>query len=193
MPPTSIRFHYFPLSNPCPPHLRGVVTAFKAAEPQLAEAYARWAPGGGERLPSNSVLAWVADALVAEGFKVERTGASVAGIDVPVLWSENNVVAKSFSADALWTDEAGRQTVVEVEAGGAVANNAWRKDLMEACLMPFVDYLVIAVRNEYRSTASRTRTARVGKDYATVSREVAAIYASEHWKLPLRGLMILGY
>lgn len=192
MPPTATRFRFFPESTPCPQHLLVVVEAFRSAEPELRDAYERWAPGAGERLPSNTVLKMVGGVLSVAGYQVEGYGDPAGRIEVPVFWSENAAVAKSFSADALWTDSDGRQTVVEVEAGGAVANNAWRKDVMEACLMPFVDYLVIAVRNEYLSAGPGGAT-RTGRDYETVSREVAAIYASEHWRLPLRGLMVLGY
>ena len=175
---STIRFQFFPRSRRCPDHLLGVVDAFKAIEGTLESFYQRWEPGTPERLPSNTVLALVADDLLALGFEVERRGDTAARIAVPVLWSENATIDKSFSADALYEAADGRQTVVEIEAGGAVANNAWRKDFMEACLMPYVDLLVIAVRNEYRSTDSRKGTARVGQDYKTVSSELAAIYAS---------------
>ena len=44
----------------------------------------------------------------------------------------NGKSEKSYEADAKIEHEPGRETVVEVEAGGATANNLWRKDLMEA-------------------------------------------------------------
>lgn len=190
---STVRFQFFPRSRRCPSHMLGVVDAFRAIEPELAAFYARWTPGTLERLASNTVLALVADELVAAGFKVERLGGAAARINVPVLWSENAAIAKYFSADALYEAADGSQTVVEIEAGGAVANNAWRKDFMEACLMPYVDHLVIAVRNEYRSTDKKKGTARVNQDYRAVCSELSAIYASEHWRLPLSGVMVLGY
>ncbi len=106
---------------------------------------------------------------------------------VPVLWKENAEVEKSFHADAIYDHPDGHQTVVEIEAGGAVANNLWRKDLMEACLMPLVDYVAICVRNEYQSASG------VNRDYSTVFREIGAIYASDHWRLPLKGVLLVGY
>jgi hypothetical protein len=83
--------------------------------------------------------------------------------------------------------------VVEVEAGGATANNLWRKDLMEACVMPYVDYLAVAVRNEYRSMDSKKGTARVNADFGLVTSELDALYESHRLQLPLLGILVVGY
>ena len=53
---------------------------------------------------------------------------------------------KSFEADAWNIPE---KMVLEVEAGRAVVNNQFLKDLFQACMMHDVDYLGIAVRNTY--------------------------------------------
>ena len=41
------------------------------------------------------------------------------------------------------------KTIIEIEAGRGVANNQFLKDLFEACVIPDIDVLVIAVLNEY--------------------------------------------
>ncbi len=82
---------------------------------------------------------------------------------------------------------------MEVEAGDATANNAWRKDLMEACLMPYVDYLVIAVRNEYKSLDRKNAVVKVNQDFKLVTSELDALYESHRLQLPLNGILILGY
>ena len=56
-------------------------------------------------------------------------------------------IDKSFNADAL---SGNKKIVIEVEAGRAVDNNQFLKDIFQACMMFEVEYLVIAVRNNYR-------------------------------------------
>jgi hypothetical protein len=80
---------------------------------------------------------------------------------------------------------------VEVEAGSGHANNRWRKDLMEACLMPYVDYLAIAVRNCYwfMKNGKQNNT----PDFGIVTTEVDALYESHRLQLPLLGILVIGY
>ncbi len=54
--------------------------------------------------------------------------------------------ASAMSADGL--------TVVEVEAGTGVANNGYLKDLFQACLLPDVQYLVVAMRQVYQGVCT---------------------------------------
>jgi hypothetical protein len=49
--------------------------------------------------------------------------------------------------------------------------------------MPLVDHLVIAVRSDYRGQ----------NDIETVCSFLDALYASDRLKLPLSGVLILGY
>lgn len=91
---------------------------------------------------SNEVLALVRPHLEAIGFAVETGKGKEEKIDVPVLFGENNEVDKSFFADALSADG---KIVIEVEAGRAVRNNQFLKDIFQACMMFEVEYLVIAV------------------------------------------------
>jgi hypothetical protein len=39
---------------------------------------------------------------------------------------------------------------IEVEAGRAVDNNQFLKDIFQACMMFAVDYLILGVKNYYR-------------------------------------------
>jgi hypothetical protein len=177
-----------------------VVEAFQAALPDFQAHYEEWdawaaAPPPGSQPPrmvSNTVLKHVAPSLKAKNYAVEETGSKQSFV---VLWGENGRPEKTYHADAKKEHAPGRETVVEVEAGGATANNAWRKDLMEACLMPYVDYLVIAVRNEYRSL-DRKGTKLVIKtnaDFRSVTAELDALYESHRLTLPLAGILVIGY
>ncbi len=130
--------------------------------------------------PSNYVLQQVGPHLVALGFKVEMSKRSDDKIRVPVLFGLNGKLEKSFEADAYHEAEG---FVVEVEAGRGVVNNQFLKDLFQACMMHDVTSLAIAVRNVYRRN----------DNFEYVVRFFNTLYASNRLKLPLTGLLIIGY
>ena len=101
-------------------------------------------------------------------------------IRVPVLFGRNGRPEKSFEVDAYHKDTG---TVLEIEAGRAVTNYQFLKDLFEACMMHNVNFLVIAVRNIYKRSA----------DFEKVITHFHTLYASGRLKLPLRGVLIIGY
>ena len=70
-----------------------------------------------------------------------------------------------------------------MEAGQAVANNAFLKDLFQACMMHDVQYLAIAVRRMYISSP----------DFERVCSFFDTLYASRRLVLPLTGVLVLGY
>lgn len=99
---------------------------------------------------------------------------------VLVLYGLNGQMEQRFDADA-YNEEKG--IVVEVEAGRAVTNYQFLKDLFEACVMSDVNYLVIAVRNEYRNSL----------DFKKVITFFNTLYTSNRLQLPLKGVLIIGY
>lgn len=132
-------------------------------------------------LDSNAVLKEVTLDLEAASFVVEKkkTRPTVI-INVPVLYGLNNSVDKCFKVDALSRD--GR-VVVEVEAGRAYDNNQFLKDVFEACMMNGVEYLVVAVRKDYR-----------GKDdFSKIYTFFETLYINGRLKLPLKGILLIGY
>ena len=60
---------------------------------------------------------------------------------MPVLYGLNGAPEKAFDADAYHEDE---KIVIEIEAGRAWSNHQFLKDVLQACLMPDVEYLVLA-------------------------------------------------
>src|ERR1700689_4379717 len=94
-------------------------------------------------------MARLRTALEKIGFRVEKGKSAENKIVVPVLFGRKGKVLKCFNADA-HAKEAG--WVLEVEAGRAVANNQFLKDIFQACMMHDVLYLAVAVRNEYRGS-----------------------------------------
>jgi hypothetical protein len=194
---STINWQYFPRSQRLPDHLQQVVGAFKEVEASFQDHDARWrawaastdrAMSSRPSMESNDVLRIVEPQLRAIGYDVESPGAP---LQLVVLWGPNGETRKAYEADAKREHTPGRETVIEVEAGGAHANNRWRKDLMEACIMPYVDYLVIAVRNHYWHTSGgRPINTR---DFHIVTTELDALYESRRLELPLQGILVIGY
>ena len=135
-------------------------------------------------LKSDLVLAAIADDLEANGYLVERGKSAKELIHMPVLFGERGVLEKEFNADA-YHPEA--HIVLEVEAGRAVTNNQFLKDLFEACMMEDSEYLCIAVRKQYTGGGSTSQ------DYDRVCTFLRTLYASSRLQLPLKGVMVLGY
>jgi len=101
-------------------------------------------------------------------------------INVPVLFGLDNGIDKYFNADALSNDG---KIVMEVEAGRAVDNNQFLKDIFQACMMFDVEYLFLAVRNDYRG----------GDDFSKIHTFLETLYISSRLHLPLKGILVLGY
>ena len=131
-------------------------------------------------LVSDEVLALIRPHLTEIGFQVEQSKTKEGKINVPVLFKTNNEIDKSFYADAISDD--GR-IVIEVEAGRATENHQFLKDIFEASMMFDVEYLVLAVRNTYRSH----------KDFERIFTFLETMYISNRIKLPLKGILLIGY
>lgn len=130
-------------------------------------------------LKSNEVLELARPGLEKLGFEVETGKRKSQKIRVPVLFGLNGQPEKTFEADAF---NSNSRIVIEVEAGRAVVNNQFLKDLFQAIVMHGVDYLVIALRNKY-----------TGDDFLTSSAFLDALYSSNRFHVPLKGVLILGY
>tara|TARA_B100001057_G_scaffold491345_1_gene581371 strand:- start:446 stop:916 length:471 start_codon:yes stop_codon:yes gene_type:complete len=133
---------------------------------------------------SNGVLEIVRSDLEKNGYQVETSKKKEGKIHVPVLFGMNGKLDKYFEADGL---NAEYKTVIEVEAGRGYANNQFLKDLFQASVMHNIDYLIIAVRNIYKTRSSKS------KDFEKIMSFIDTLYASERLVLPLKGILILGY
>lgn len=131
-------------------------------------------------LNSDGVLKCLVADLKLLNFKVETSKAKDDKIKVPVLFSLNNKIDKSFDADAVSGDG---KIVLEVEAGRAYVNNQFLKDVFQACMMPSVDYLILAVRNDYRG----------GDDFSKIFQFFETLYINGRLQLPLKGIVLIGY
>ena len=167
-----IKYQFFPRSRGVTLEIQDVINSFKAIETQIDSETSE--------LKSNEVLQIVRPHLEKLQYIVETGKGVYEKIDVPVLFGQDNKIDKSFYADALSAD--GR-IVVEVEAGRATENNQFLKDLFEACMMFDVEYLVLAVRNVYRTHY----------DFDRVYSFLETLYISNRLHLPLKGILLIGY
>ena len=167
-----IQYQFFPRSRGLTDEMRQIVDCFNVVNDRISSEL--------NDLVSNDVLAVLRPYFEQIGFVVETGKSKEEKIDVPVLFGVDNKVDKSFYADALSQD--GR-IVIEVEAGQATENHRFLKDIFEASMMFDVEYLVLAVRNKYRSH----------NDFDRVFTFLETLYISNRLHLPLKGILLIGY
>lgn len=168
----SIEWQLYPKNITCNTNLKNIIDVFQKHLNEI--------DSNNHQLASNDVLSIVTADLEAIGYKVEKSKLKSDKITVPVLYGRNGKLEKWFDADAYNFDE---KTVIEVEAGRAVTNYQFLKDLFEATVMSNVDYCAIAVRNIYRESP----------DFEMVIQFMDTLYASNKLVLPLKGVLIIGY
>ena len=168
-----INWVYFPKSSPPPEFGIQIVAVFE----ELADAIDSSIMAD---QPSNTVMARLRPSLEKLGFRVEKGKSSDDKIVVPVLFGRKGKVLKCFNADA---HAPSKGWVLEVEAGRAVDNNQFLKDIFQACMMHDVLHLAIAVRNTYRNS----------DDFAKVESYLETLYVSGRLQLPLKGILLIGY
>ena len=167
-----LNYQLFPRSHAVTKEIQDVIDCF-------ADEYEKISSDT-NNLKSDEVLRIIAPRLESLSFTVETGKSSAEKIIVPVLFGLNNRVDKAFNADALSDDG---KIVIEVEAGRATENNQFLKDIFQACMMFGAEHLVLAVRNEYRGH----------KDFEIVYTFLETLYISNRIKLPLKGILLVGY
>lgn len=168
----NIQYQYFPKSCNIPTELQLLVKVFFAKKDEIISSKFQ--------LPSNEVLRILSSDIAALGYQVETGKKAVDKIKVPVLFGRNGSLEKYFEADCY---NPKVKVVIEIEAGRAVTNYQFLKDIFQASVMHDVDYLTIAVRNIYRKQ----------KDFDIVTNFLDTLYASNRLELPLKGILVIGY
>ncbi len=167
------KWQFYPKSKEAPIHLRKIIDdVFVPNDSKISSP--------AHKFNSNTVLGILKKDLEKIGFEVESGKSKNQKISIPVLFGQNGRIEKSFDADG-WNKNS--KTVIEVEAGRGVTNYQFLKDLFQACVMHDIDYLIICVRNDYRSH----------DNFNAVVNFFNTLYASDRWNLPLAGIMIVGY
>lgn len=167
-----INYQFFPRSQGVNPQIQQVIKCFENVADEISS--------DNHQLSSNKVLAIVRKNLEDINFVVETGKSASQKINVPVLFGLNNSIDKCFNADALSADG---KIVIEVEAGRAVDNNQFLKDIFQACMMHYVEYLILVVRNTYRGN----------KDFERIFTFLETLYISSRLQLPLKGILLIGY
>ena len=167
-----LRFQLFPRSVGITDELQSVVGCFEAVYEEIKSPE--------NKLNSDGVLRYLRPQLESLGFRIETGKTKGEKIPVPVLFGLNNRIDKAFEADGVSAD--GR-IVIEVEAGRAVVNYQFLKDIFQASMMHGVDYLALAVRNNYRG----------GDNFHSVHSFLETLYISSRLALPLKGIVLIGY
>ena len=167
-----LKYQLFPRSVGITEEIRRVIECFEQTYNQIKSPE--------NELKSNEVLDILRPSLEQIGFTIETGKARGQKIPVPVLFGLNNSVDQSFNADGISDDG---KTVLEVEAGRATANFAFLKDIFQASMMHGVEFLILAVRNNYRGN----------DDFQQVYTFLETLYISSRLVLPLRGIILIGY
>jgi len=167
-----INWKFYPTNVKIPDSLNSIVNVFKKHEVLISSEK--------HTLSSNQVLTEITADLQELGYLVEIGKKREDKIKVPVTYKEQGEIDLYFDADAYHSD---LQIVVEVEAGRAVDNYQFLKDLFQACMMNNVKYLCIAVRRIYLKQ----------KDFQKVISFIDALYVSNRIILPLKGILVVGY
>lgn len=167
-----IKYTYFPKNRKMDHDLCSIVNIFQKYQNEIGSQ--------NKNLHSNEVLNIISTDLEKIGYKTERSKKRSDVIEIPVLLGENEKYEKSFYVDAYNKE---KKIVLEVEAGRALINYQFLKDIFQASVMIDVDYLVIAVRRFYGKS----------EDYKKITNFIEALYASDRLKLPLKGILIIGY
>lgn len=128
-------------------------------------------------MSSNDVLEVVRVDLESIKFTIEKSKSKDDKIRVPVLFGLNSKIDKFFDVDGISED---LKIVLEVEAGRAYRNNQFLKDVFQACMMPSVEYLILAVRNTYAGT----------DDFESIFTFLETLYINGRLQLPLKGIVL---
>jgi hypothetical protein len=167
-----LRYQFFPRSTAVTQNISVIIQCFENNFDKINSENKNYS--------SNQVLEILRKDLSDKNYSVETGKKNEEKIKVPVLFGLNNRIDKSFNADALSTDGS---IVIEVEAGRAVDNNQFLKDIFQASMMFGVDYLIVAVRNNYRGS----------DDFEKIYTFLETMYISSRIILPLKGILLIGY
>jgi hypothetical protein len=167
-----IKYQFFPRSHSLDSENQQIIECFLKVQGQIESS--------SNNLSSNEVLSLLRPYLLNLDIDVEAGKTKNDKISVPVLFGLNNRPDKCFNADGISKDG---KIVLEIEAGRAVDNHQFLKDIFQASMMFGVEYLVLAVRNNYRGR----------DDFETIYKFLEILYLNNRIILPLKGILLIGY
>lgn len=176
-----IRYSTFPRTEQPPEWSESIASIFKKHESVVGTE------GLFKGLTSDQVLAVLADDLKTIGFEVEEGKKANQKIERPVFFGENGKPTVKYQVDGYhpkW------RCGLEIEAGRAWMGNAVYRDLIQAMAMVNVDWLCLAVPNQYKYNSDGKQT--ISNDYANAKDLAEALFGHSRVKIPY-GLLLIGY
>lgn len=168
---------FYPSSAEPPVWVGALVEAFRGAQQELDSR-------SHSGLSSDVALSRLRKSLVQLGFNVESGKKKADLIRRPVLYGEQGNSVVAYEVDGFHAELG---IVLEVEAGRGAVNNADYRDVVRASLMVDARYLVLAMMLSYAGGGTIVRSYQNARD------RLDAIYASSRLKLPLEGVLLIGY
>ena len=178
---SKIRFTSFPRTQHPPSFSPELISIFQSRESQIGTIDRL------KGLTSDEMLNVLKPDLIKIGFNVENSKLRADKIKRPVFFGENGIADLQYEIDAFhpkW------KCGLEVEAGRAWMGNAVYRDLIQALVMVDLEYLVLAVPNNYKYQSSGRST--VSKDYENTVAVADALYGHNRISMPYK-LLIVGY
>jgi hypothetical protein len=173
------RWIYYPRSAEPPEWVSPLVTIFRNNQDTLDSNVSH--------KKSDQALQYVRSDLEAMGFHVEG-GVHESTIYRPVYFGEFGKPERQYHIDSY---HPGYKIGLEVEAGRSIRGNAVYRDIVQTCLLVGVDYFALAIPQKYPFKAKGKQI--VDDPYKTAVTIFDAIYSSERLKLPLKGILLIGY
>jgi len=172
------RWIYYPNSHEPPEWVSGVVRVFHSKREILDSRKAH--------KKSNVVLDIVRAELEKLGFEVE--GGAIGRLQRPVHFGEYGEADRRYQIDSYHAES---RIALEVEAGRTTRGNAIYRDIIQTSLLVGIRYFVLAVPQVYKFKAA-------GKEISDSTYEMCksifdAIYSSEQLRLPMEGILLIGY
>ena len=171
---------FFPRNVRHPDWVGPLLNAVTGLEPVISTA-------DGQGPKSDAVLHALAPGRQELGYSVELTKTKNDKIRRPVLFGENGRPSVTYEIDA-WHE--GHGIAVEVEAGRGTQNNADYRDIVRTCLMLDARYLVRLMPVRY---APPSMASNPVWGYRKSFDLLDALYASQRLRLPLEGVLLVGY
>ncbi|HTA22830.1 MAG TPA: hypothetical protein VK763_04805 [Terriglobales bacterium] len=138
---------------------------------------------------SDVALSIIRPGLEELGFRVEG-GTHEPTIYRPVHFGEGGVPDRQYQIDSYHPEiRAG----LEVEAGRSIRGNAIYRDIIQASLIVDLDYFVLAIPQRYRFSLKGKQKEQEDRPFEYGLTVLDAIYSSGRFRLPLKGLLFMGF
>jgi hypothetical protein len=138
---------------------------------------------------SDVALSIIRPGLEELGFRVEG-GTDEPTIYRPVHFGESGVPDRQYQIDSYHPElRAG----LEIEAGRSIRGNAIYRDIIQASLIVDLDYFVLAIPQRYRFSLKGKQKEQEDRPFEYGLTVLDAIYSSGRFRLPLKGLLFVGF